>query len=49
MRTGHQKVIALTQAEIAKGSVPQVKTLARNTLPVLRKHLNMLRQAAATG
>lgn len=49
MRTGHEKVIALTQTEIGKGSVPQVTTLARNTLPVLRKHLNMLRRAAATG
>jgi putative membrane protein len=49
MRTGHEKAIALTRTEIGKGSVPQVKTLARSTLPVLRKHLNMLRQAATTG
>jgi putative membrane protein len=49
MATGHQKVIADTQAEIDQGSDEQVKNLARTTLPVLRKHLDTLRRAAATG
>ena len=49
MVTGHQKVITATQAEIAQGSVPQVKGLAQATLPILRKHLAVLRKAAATG
>jgi putative membrane protein len=49
MATGHQKVIADTQAEIDQGSDEQVKNLAQTTLPVLRKHLDTLRRAAATG
>jgi putative membrane protein len=48
MQTGHQKVIALTQDQIAHGTVPQIKSLAKTTLPVLHKHLNTLRKAAAT-
>lgn len=49
MRTGHQKVIALTRTEIAQGTVPQIKSLAQSTLPVLRKHLEELRKASAGG
>jgi putative membrane protein len=49
MMTGHQKLISETQAEISHGSAPQVKDLARNTLPVLRRHLTTLQQAAPAG
>lgn len=49
MMTGHQKLIAKTQTEIAQGTVPQIKSLARSTLPVLRKHLATLRKTAAAG
>lgn len=49
MTVGHQTLITATQDEIARGSVPQITGLARGTLPVLRKHLATLKQAAATG
>lgn len=49
MMTGHQKLIAKTQTELAQGTEPQVKNLAQSTLPVLRKHLAALRKAAPTG
>lgn len=45
MITGHQKAIALTRTEIARGSSPAVTDLARETLPVLAKHLRTLRRA----
>jgi putative membrane protein len=45
MITGHQKAIALTRAEIARGSSPAVTGLARKTFPVLTKHLTTLRKA----
>jgi Domain of unknown function (DUF4142) len=47
--TGHQQLIGKTQTEIAKGTEPQIRTLAQSTLPVLRKHLATLRKAAPTG
>lgn len=40
----HVKAIELTVREIQHGSLPQVKHLARSALPVLKKHLHMLRQ-----
>jgi putative membrane protein len=46
MTTGHRKAITATRAEIAQGADPQVKALARTTLPVLRKHLTTLQKAA---
>lgn len=49
MMAGHQTLIAATQDEIARGSVPQITELARGTLPVLRQHLATLRRSAATG
>jgi putative membrane protein len=49
MTTGHEKLIARTRTEIGEGSEPQIKSLARDTLPVLKKHLSMVRKAAATG
>ena len=49
MMTGHQKLIARTRTEISQGSTPQIKSLAQSTLPVLRKHLAMLRKAAPAG
>lgn len=39
--TGHQQAIALTQQEISAGTNPDVQQLARATLPVLQKHLQM--------
>ncbi|MGI5224612.1 hypothetical protein [Actinoallomurus sp. CA-142502] len=41
--------IGKTQTEIAKGTEPQISTLAQSTLPVLREHLATLRKAAPTG
>jgi putative membrane protein len=49
MTTGHLKLIGATRTELAQGSVPQIKTLAQSTLPVLREHLSALRRAAAAG
>lgn len=49
MITGHQKAIADTQAEIGQGSAEPVRSLARSTLPTLRKHVTTLRKAASTG
>ncbi|WP_192809303.1 DUF4142 domain-containing protein [Actinomadura montaniterrae] len=42
---GHEKAIAETRTEIAKGSSPDVKNLAASVLPVLQKHLATLRNA----
>jgi putative membrane protein len=49
LATGHQKVIAATQAEIREGSAPQVTRLARQSVPTLRKHLTTLQKASAAG
>jgi putative membrane protein len=49
MLTGHHQLIAATEAEIRQGSSPQVVALARQALPVLEKHLMMLRAAASSG
>jgi putative membrane protein len=46
---GHHQMIAATQAEIAHGSSPQVVAFAQQALPVLEKHLMMLRAAASSG
>jgi predicted outer membrane protein len=46
---GHHQMIAATQAEIAQGSSPQVVAFAQQALPVLEKHLMMLRAAASSG
>lgn len=43
---GHVKAIELTEREIQHGSSPQVKQLAQSALPVLKKHLHTLKQAA---
>lgn len=47
MMTSHQKMIRDTQFEISHGSSPEVTGLARQALPVLRKHLAALQSAAA--
>lgn len=49
MMSGHQAMIAQTRQEIAHGSSPVVRSLARKTLPVLIKHLRALQRAAPTG
>lgn len=43
---GHVKAIEETEGEIEHGSNPQVKQLAQSALPVLKKHLQVLQQAA---
>jgi putative membrane protein len=43
MIKAHKKAIALTKNEIGHGSSPRVKQLAKTTLPVLEKHLEMLK------
>jgi putative membrane protein len=47
MISAHERMIAATAAEITRGSSPQIVTLARQALPVLRKHLAALKAAAA--
>lgn len=47
MITSHQKMIRDTQFEISHGSSPEVTGLARQALPVLRKHLAALQSVAA--
>jgi putative membrane protein len=49
MMTAHEQMIAATRAEIQDGSSPRVIALARQTLPVLEKHLRMLRAVASSG
>ena len=49
MMTAHEQMIAATQAEIQDGSSPQVIALAQQALPVLEKHLKMLRAVAGSG
>jgi putative membrane protein len=49
MIIGHEKAIALTSAEAREGSSPQVITLARQSLPVLQKHLTTMRKTAPSG
>lgn len=41
---GHKKAISKTDKEIADGSSSEVKNLAQETLPVLKKHLEMLQR-----
>ena len=48
MLTAHQSMIAATRYEIAHGSAVAVVSLARQALPVLIKHLQMMRAAAAS-
>ncbi|HJU07114.1 MAG TPA: DUF4142 domain-containing protein [Rhodanobacteraceae bacterium] len=43
---GHVLAIELTVKETQQGSSPQVKQLAAAALPVLKKHLKVLRQAS---
>jgi putative membrane protein len=43
---GHVLAIELTVKETQQGSSPQVKQLAAAALPVLKKHLEVLRQAS---
>lgn len=43
---GHVKAIEQTEGEIEHGSDPQVQQLAQSALPVLKKHLQVLQQAA---
>jgi len=43
---GHVLAIELTVKETEQGSSPQVKQLAAAALPVLKKHLKVLRQAS---
>ena len=49
MMTGHDIMIAATRREIARGSSPEVVELAKQALPVLLKHLKMMRAAAPVG
>jgi putative membrane protein len=49
MLTAHQTMVAATRREIARGSSPAIVALARKALPVLVKHLTMLRKDAASG
>jgi putative membrane protein len=49
MMTAHDAMIAATRQEIAHGSSPKVVALATQALPVLLKHLRMLRSAAPVG
>ncbi len=49
MMTAHEQMIAATRAEIQDGSSPQVMALAQQALPVLEKHLQMLRAVAGSG
>jgi putative membrane protein len=46
MMTGHEVMIAATRREIAHGSSPEVVELAKQALPMLLKHLTMMRAAA---
>lgn len=43
---GHVKAIERTEHEIDDGSNSEIKKLAKSALPVLKKHLTMLRQTA---
>lgn len=43
---GHVKAIEMTEGEIEHGANPKVKQLAKSALPVLKKHLRVLQQAA---
>lgn len=45
MIAGHQKAIRMTQQEISQGSSSKVKQLAQTALPVLQKHLRLIRNA----
>lgn len=49
MVIGHRKAIAATGAEAREGSSAQVRSLARQSLPLLQKHLGALRKAAPSG
>jgi putative membrane protein len=49
MMTGHDIMIAATRREIAHGSSSPVVELATQALPVLLKHLKMMRTAAPIG
>lgn len=44
---GHEKAISMTEKEIRDGSDVQVKQLAGSALPVLKKHLQTLRDMPA--
>lgn len=44
--SAHEKAITKTNKEISKGSSPKVQSLAKETLPVLEKHLHMLRRTS---
>lgn len=43
--TGHQQAIAATRTQVAHGTNPEVVALAQQALPVMEKHLNMLKKS----
>lgn len=49
MLAAHQAMISATRWELSHGSSAQVIGLAKQTLPVLRKHLKLLQAAAQAG
>jgi predicted outer membrane protein len=49
MMTAHQYLIGATVTELRHGSDPLVTALAQRALPVLRRHLAMMRALAGTG
>jgi putative membrane protein len=49
MMTAHEHLIGATIGELRHGSDPQVIALAQRALPVLRRHLAMMRALAGTG
>jgi putative membrane protein len=49
MIINHEKIIDATQTEIRQGSSPWVTGLARQALPMLRKHRTTVQKAALAG
>lgn len=49
MLSAHQTMVAATRKEIARGSAPAIVALARQALPVLLRHLAMIKKDAAKG
>lgn len=45
MIAGHKKAISLLKQEIQRGSDPDVKSYAQNTLPTIQEHLRMAQEA----
>ncbi|MFC5183230.1 DUF4142 domain-containing protein [Actinomadura harenae] len=42
--SGHEQALAGTNTEVAQGSDPTVRALARQAVPVIQRHLAMLKQ-----